>query len=890
MLDIIGELQKCPQEIYPLLGKEEREIFKYGLDIYNNQNEELIENETIHKRYINRFPYLALKYLDSLKFPNLRFQLCLGNFNINQYEKQFQNELIERKLQKEIKVFDRLINYPYENDIDENGDIIKSSISKLIEHTKQELKADNNCVLLNAEGSTSWAHFSPHYNIQHNNIGISFKPLSFKGLCESGILSKRNLPHMTQPDAFLSIYELPQLVYYSLRKKDKLEEVEKYILDIIAEYKKAFNTGIEEKGKDNPEKFKFDYPKPIYSILKAKTIKPIERVTNLCGILLEENKSLMLEVQKWNDNNSKRIKSNKNRNTKIVYNIIPKGKRGAVATWMCKDIIKFCSPLVKKNIGSYVANALQESLAIFDKDKFISLIKYNGEPNSEKWGSSIVDSHPFLKYLIKYNTLFDVYENYLKNREKELIGQLKTAEIKGINKTILFDLLGVSINPLSLKSYLKSFKTDNDEHLVVNLPRGLFNPVLKTETRREIKIKNKIISFKIEENAVNEKLKNKETFSFNYLISQLYSEQQSFYKFPKTYKILDENKEPIESHVFYSIENTKEESVSKAMLKLINVNEKQIRQRKTEDAILFLILNDLSVTVLGENIFENYTLTDLFESNILERRQDFEFKIKKSDKKIRANISLRDAGNFIKLLYDKKIIEVLKYFNNPIVDYHYHFEKSSDLNSENHYYDSSYLPNIKDELNCYEKIREEILINVLKFEKFIMEWVDSKNDKNDFFLHYKKENYYNHYKDYLEPLEKFLGVSNLEDSGNFKFKPALELINKIRKFVSHNQFFEHEDLKRINTYYLVNEQDKEQFLIFGQSVLKDYYIKESQIILKNNLTELEKKDLIKKNENRSLVSIRYFKDFINGNNKVFIAEFWLVVYLYMIYNLKKIII
>jgi hypothetical protein len=865
MLDILGELQKCPEEIYPLISDADRRTFKYGLDVYKNENDVTIENETIHKRYLNRFSYLALRFLDSLNLPSLRFQICLGNFNMSQYEKRLQDDIIERRLQKKIKVFDKVANYPYENDVDDGGDITKSSISKLISETKTHLSTNNTCILLKEDGVSSWQHFAPHYNIQNNNIGISFNAVNFKELCENTSLNKRDLPHLKEPDAFLSIYELPQLIWFCLKKKNNLQSVETYIKRRIEVYKNEFNTGIEKNGAENPIKYKSDYPKPIFALLTNSYIKPIERVKNICFNLIEENSRLLTEVIKWKDINKQ--KANKPNVKKLTYNpLIPKGKRGAVATWLTKDIIKFCIPKVKSQIGSYFANSMQESLALFDKEKFITLIKYKGEKDEKQWEINILEAHPFLKNVIKLNNLFDIYESYLKSREISLKNELSSAEVKGINKTYLSHYLGISVNMISLKSYLKPFKTNNGEHLVVNLPRGLFNEAIINDFAKKQENESK-------------------GFSFNHNLSFLYPNSQLFYNLERTYKLFDVNRMEKESHLFSDIKITKG-AVSKELFKVINNNEKQLRQRKIEDTTLFLALSELSLSTLGKNIFENYKLSDLSNSNILLKRQNFVFPIEKTAKKIRANITLKDAGNFTKLLVDKRIIDLLPYFKENEVDYHYQFEDDKNEN----YYGDGYRPNIKDEIEIYEKQREEIFKHILLFEKFISEWVKGKEIENKFFTFYKEKKYFNHLKDYLKPINKILNdklnveiLKSYEQNGKYdQLLLPLQIMKNIRNAVCHNQFFKFDDFEIIKHYFSVNELEKEAFLKAGAIAINNSF----EIGIAKPIYDTYGTDLLKSKEERRLTSLKFFNEFTNGNNHVFISQWWFTVYIFMAEKIK----
>lgn|GEM_PF-5520409 len=889
LLDIIGELQKCPAEIYPLLDDEYRQKFRFGTDVYLNNNEEKVENESLQKRYENRFPYLALRYLDSLNLPNLRFQLTLGKVNMKKYEKRFMDEIIDRQLQKEVKVFDRLCNYPYENDVDENGIITRQAVSKLIEESLKGTSLDKNSLLLNEweeDGilSNNWQHFAPHYNFENNTIALSLMPHTFKHFCATAATNKFGLPHLKQPDAVLGIYELPQLVWFAMQNEKNPKKIESFIERTIDTYKKEFNTGIELKGKDNPELYKYDYPKPIYAILTNKRLKPLDKVKGITEALLAENSEIMERAEKWLQIAKEKAAASKISKGKTnKHTIIPKGKRGTIATWIAKDIIWLCPPEVRMHIGQAFANALQENLAIYSVEKLKGLFNYSGENTGRAWPRTIKAAHPFLyEKTGARDNLFDFYQEYITCRAAFFKEQADLA-LTGLNKTRFPDLLGISADIKSLANYLKPFKTDGQETLTVNLAKGGFNgEIAKIAAGRQ----------------ANQNVSGQGAFSFNFMLAGLQPQTQEFYSYPRLYKRF-ENGEEQEGYIFTDLAAAKR-TASKNLFKIINQTEKQIRQRQAEDRMLFLMTKQLSGKLFREDIFLDNNLGDFFNANVWEKRRLFEFSIAANLPRIRAEVRLKDAGSFTKFLADHRLKPLLAYYDLPAVDYMYQLPageeaKAERIKNNQYYFDKDYRPNIKDEVQFFEEVREVMFAEGLAFERYVLEWADQNGQLNNFNTFYAKNGYSNHRQDYLLPIAQVLIPGTIKE--DFKtpevlaHPPAqllmLSIMTEIRNKTSHNEFFKRIWKQLFTDNILDIDAKRDEFIAFGEKSLESYYSVEEQNSRSVNLSAEAKVKRSLDTRERTAISIRFFKDFCEGRQTAFVAEWWLVAYRYMINKIKE---
>lgn len=885
LLDIIGELQKCPAEIYPLLDEDHRAKFRFGTDSYINENDEKVENESLQKRYENRFPYLALRYLDSLNLPGLRFQLTLGKVNMKQYEKQFMGENIDRQLQKEVKVFDRLTSYPYENDVDDDGTVTRQAVSKLIEDCVKQPDADKNSLLLKEwedEGIllNNWQHFAPHYNLENNNIALSLAPLTFSELCCQKQANKFGLPHLKKPDAILSVYELPALLWLQMKKKEP-EAVTNFIKKTIDDYKEEFNAGIEKKGRNNPEPYRHDYPKPIYAILTNKRAKPYDKAKGIAELVLAENEESRRQADKWLEiARNKAAQSKRSKGKLNPHTIIPKGKRGTVATWLAKDIIWLCVPGARQHIGQAMANALQENLAIYSPEKLRELFNYKAGGAAQ----SIMEGHPFISKRTLPDNLFDYYAEYLSNRAVFFIEQVNAA-FKGINKTRFPDLFGISADVKSLESYLKPFKTSDNASLTVNLAKGMFNEEI-------------IACFQNNSGTSNNSNLVQAPFSFNFTLQGLMPELQEYYRYPRIYKRFDEDG-LAEQLVFTDIGAAKN-SASAELFRKINDNEKQLRQRQTEDRILFLIAGKLSRKLFGQDIFAENTLSDFFNGNIWDKRREFKFTVHPDLPQVGAEVFLKDAGVFTKFLADKRLKPLLAYYNTAAVDYLYQLPpgeaaKAEREKNKEYYFDRNYKPNLKDELRFFEEAREALFADALAFERDVLDWADNNNRLAEFNTFYNRKGYSNHAQDFLSPIAAILvpgfQKGDLKKPGDLKKTDdvllMLSIMSQVRNSVSHNQFFENSWKQRFEGQILNTSAAKQAFIAFGEKELENYYSVTEKNLNSINLPEETKAKRALEAEQRAKISARFFKEFCNGTQTAFIAEWWYVAYRYMLNSVMQ---
>lgn len=118
-LDMLAELQKCPEELFITFGPDDRKLFEAKNEDYPTDSP--IEDINLMRRHGDRFARLAMQYIDSFNanpdhrknhdsapLPDIAFQVSLGKFRHTFYERApFHSGVKDRVrvLQKEINGF-----------------------------------------------------------------------------------------------------------------------------------------------------------------------------------------------------------------------------------------------------------------------------------------------------------------------------------------------------------------------------------------------------------------------------------------------------------------------------------------------------------------------------------------------------------------------------------------------------------------------------------------------------------------------------------------------------------------------------------------------------------------------------------------------------------------
>jgi hypothetical protein len=198
-MDMISEVSKVPIELFSKLSPENQDKYRFFDD---EVADDLIGNSRI--RHQSRFESLSLRYLSTLEeFKNIGFYAYFGNY----YSKCYSKTLVDSSTEP------RFITAPV---VGFTNDISMDVTAKLIANFRCPITKLSD---LNGDacGNVPFiAAAEPHYIINENNIGI-------KILRDGPVFSsvKEGKVSNTQPDFWMSKYELVNLVFYVLILKSK---------------------------------------------------------------------------------------------------------------------------------------------------------------------------------------------------------------------------------------------------------------------------------------------------------------------------------------------------------------------------------------------------------------------------------------------------------------------------------------------------------------------------------------------------------------------------------------------------------------------------------------------------------------------------------------------
>jgi hypothetical protein len=826
-LDMFNELKKCPSELFTLLKKEDAEKFRIAPDINNINDEEEInevpENgiadynaEPILKRYSNRFPYLAMRYIDEKKvFQNLRFHVDLGNYYFKFYPKTtVDGETRDRSLKVHLKSFGRLddINQARLNDWD-----------KLIRFHKDAEDEEPIEELLPYITDTF-----PHYHLNNNQIGLKYFQTGIDQLLPKLEKEKTKL---TQPDFWLSVYELPGLLFYNhLLKSKKGISAEDLILNCSKKYKALFKLiaeGCKPELTDRTETVKKDGKNETVILQRVKfedekgrsyeidlneipqvlqnyiTDKPLHNRAVLAEskinrlIIQTERKLEKIDKALTQIKDKKQNKRGKKRFVEI--------KSGVLADFLAKDIIHLqpsTEDKGKDKITGLNFQILQSHLAFYGRDYLMLNDIFR---QCKLVGSAI--SHPFLNKLNpeKYQDIVSFYKAYLKerknylvqcNRDKDYASYyfLKYNSKKFTTETATYckDLAKKLMNTHSL-----------DNH-PINLPRGLFNEAIVDWFRKNGSPELKAIA-------------NSQRVNTTYLIQKFFELEragdtsQSFYNYQRSYKFIDKlnnlGKNPFQlRRNYYTIEQlskmmdgvkTKisklpEPGVANKFIRPImqtdlsdyKQNEKILRLYKTQDRVLFLMASEILFNQKPEGLKsedlklsnikpkpENDTDKDLLSTQLPFSLQykyydvtptgEIDYKKKKGEITIfQKELKLKNYGNFIRYTKDRRLNNLFHWIDEPQIE----------------------MPLLQKELDKYEETRIAVSGIIHNFEKALFKKYRSAfEDKFKANLLKKKNESDSSYVDHNEMLEVFF--EKYPDFVQYK-----ELMKNIRNGFSHNQY------------------------------------------------------------------------------------------------------
>ena len=217
-MDMLNELRKCPMPLYDVLSREGQSFFEDEVKRPNDFTPDVAKR----LRSSDRFPYLALRYIDLNKcFDNIRFQVQLGKFRYKFYDKTtIDGEQVVRGLQKEVNAYGRLQDVERYRQ-EKYADMLQQT--ELVETGEEDITIAN-FIPDTPQSSPYLSDRTASYNIHNNRIGLFW---NMPG--EQEVLAgdeKMYLPDLNvddngkadvflpAPKASLSVRDLPALVFY----------------------------------------------------------------------------------------------------------------------------------------------------------------------------------------------------------------------------------------------------------------------------------------------------------------------------------------------------------------------------------------------------------------------------------------------------------------------------------------------------------------------------------------------------------------------------------------------------------------------------------------------------------------------------------------------------
>ncbi len=578
LVRVMDELSKVPDPLYRVT-KDKRAYFlainpccAHHLRDSNGVNHDPAIDHTVRKRTTERFPSLALRYLDEVVgFKNLRFQVYVGDYIHDQRVKtrDLSGRQIHRTVKERVNVFGRLSR------------VIKA---------KRDLFCGTGA---DGTGSQLWEPFQePQYNITEGGIYIHLKleklgyPREAREMagrhpgdsCREKRIPKREIVahilagdqgYQGQPTALLSLNELPALLYELLVNKKSPEEIEQTLAGkVVSQYQKIRDfSGTPGQLQDAqlPDNLRKAAKKDQKNLKKLKN-----HIARDWQAVIDQREQLRDMKRQYRQGKRKRLLS--------IYEIHD------MAQWIARDIKNLMPPQTKAQWKLYDQKELQNGLANYQSGRLevrtLLESKWNMTSEGPFWSRE-------LRNLFKNKDLWSFLLNYLHLKSSVLKQLLDTIELTRNNKKLLKQALEYIFILYKPRIYTINSMDKEKEKLLnqpVVLPRGLFDP--KPSYIKGTSLEN-----------------NPQRFAswLVYLRKEAKTDHQKFYDlerdYTKAYNVIwDKKKYKHLNHFIYK-------------------TDKAIRKCMQNDVVLKLIANDLLKNIRHNNTDNhpvNISLSEMF--------------------------------------------------------------------------------------------------------------------------------------------------------------------------------------------------------------------------------------------------------------------------------------
>ena len=785
-MDMLNELKRCPKELYETLPQEKQNRF---LKKSSNNDEVLLMRGT------DRFVQLALQYIDyTQKFENIRFHVNMGKLRylFSPCKSCIDGQERVRVLEHPLNGYGRVQEIEMRRK-DDNNNFCETNIPVKGFGDIERDSADYNKYPYIVDTYT-------HYILNNNKVEFCFcndNKTIFPSVDKDS--NGKWYVNKTIPACRISFFEIPAMIFhmhlYGSRRTERLiTEVYNNYISLFEALKNGtlteYNIGSFNIDKSNIPQKVLD---SINGITHGKNYNAFIKKT--LTELYEDTRKRLERL----DKDKKQISSKTN---KIGTRGFRKISAGKLADFLAKDIVKFQPTLCTgdeygtdrltglnyrvmqaaiatyKNEGS--TNNFVEFKNMFYKAGLLNDVAENG--------------HPFLKEALfkKAHNTIDFYENYLDARKKYLKQLINVCDEENVelpfinkerNKWLSRD-----------KDFYKSLGEIYLENGTIELPRQMFDKEIKDILRsnypsmKDIDYDNANVTYLIAEFMKRERKDDFQEFyswkrNYRYidLLSCVCDDKDKICKqyttteerenvwinreeYKKDYTMWAQRKRKADDRNLSKVKDTEFDRITENRLSSsrndYQKNEKTIRRYKVQDALMFLMTENVLKETLDLNT-EHFKLKDIMpdtEKGILSTCIPFDFVYEKNNTKhtIHADsMKLKDYGDFFVLANDKRIDSLLKLL------------QQKDVIDKN---------DLDEEFTQYDICRPEISKLILDFEKCVIEKYpdlleEAKKNKNN-----------KDYKfDFHEILEKLIKKQRLDYN-------TRNIIANIRNAFEHNAY------------------------------------------------------------------------------------------------------
>ena len=746
MLDMLGELIRCPQKLYQHLGAQDKRDFVMETDVDEALDETLDEvPEVLLTRQGERFVPLMMSYFDQAEAFPLRFQLDLGNLCFASYPKTLpgDDEPAVRRLMHKVLVFGRLPAL---------AKAPKSQSWQALERDPATISDDYDQPYI--------SQTTPHYHLLDDNIAL--KLVSNKILDDHNDSYPQIKPDTKHParyepppnrraDFYLSRHAFWQLGFYYLLQLShhqqlhimpNLEELLKSYKDAINKIFQDVQSGALAPLADNAalqralETYQYgrnrahlqvkNLPQVVqhYLLSRQKQGDALESAKRTLKAYLADNERRLKLLKRLVDTNDRRNLAGAKKQ-KVV-------KAGNMADFLAKDLLRLqpiqnADAANKGKATSLIVAELQACLAFFARDKhrlpalFASMGLLGGE-----------QPHPFLARVgLDHAGVIGFYRAYLEARAKYLDG-LKTTIKANPARIADFPYLRKPVRPpADIQAHIKTLQEQP-----INLPRQLFFPFIKSA----------LIALG---GPLQQAIEGAQRCNASYLLALYYQHfrqdhAQRYYACPRHYDLLDkvyahEQKSQakpqqiktmqwryasaegrkmvsnIKAYLRSSAEKragaTKHKSTSPdnrfAEYQQLSQNEKDIRELAVQDQVLFLAAQQLAQHEQVEAV-QKLKLQNLVRDAL---NVSIAYALPLHGKKIVSqHIKLKKIGEFRRFLKDRRLPALLPYYPQQEIE----------------------RIDLEHELQDYQQRRLEVFRRIHAFERWVHEryGLDAEQDKD----------------------------------------------------------------------------------------------------------------------------------------------------------------